>query len=362
MGRVKIGKAKYGNTQKKFWKLKDGESVYRILPPLGDLAQDGRWSVYYKIHYGYKNIAGKARPFESCLVVNRKSKIVEIPDAATERLDKLTAQLKIAKENKDEKAKEALFKLVGGQKSVYNCDNNHYMNAMDTQGNIGVLKLRHKAKLALDLVIKALRDKGTDPLSVDNGRFFVFTRNGSGMETTFNVSVYKEKLTVESVGEVERDVAHKLSDDILDRLGDEAAELQKLFKKPSSEEVAAIVKASELVTGITPGIDDILGIKTKGDGGGTSSEGEDEAYEDEAGDEETTELKAAPAQAAAAQTVVETPKAAVTQTPPVVETAKEAAAAPKAAAKAAPAAATQTTSEKLAGMSDADFLKSLGIS
>jgi len=311
MARVEIGKAKYGQTQKKFWKLKDGDSVFGILPPIGSLAQDGRWSVYYKVHYGYKNPAGKSRPFQSCLVENRKSKMIEVPDAANDRLAMLKGQLEAAKAAKNEKAQKALFQLVGGQKSLYNLDANHYVNAIDLQGNIGVLKLRHKAYLALKAEIDALRSKkNIDPLGLENRRFFVFNRTGSAMETNFKVTVYKKTINVEGVGEVEQDFVHNLSDDVLDRLGDEAAQLDRIFKYPTAEQVEQIVRESNITTGISPNIDEILGF-TKG-GQAAAADVEEIIEEDESQD-----APAAPAQAAPVAQAAPAPVAAA----PVVTTA-----------------------------------------
>lgn len=359
MARPKIGKAKYGFTQKKFWKLKDGEQVYGILPPLGDLASDGRWSVYYRVHYGYKNADNKSRPFQSCLEQNRKTKMIEVPDAAVERLDLLKGKLEAAKAAKDEKAKEALFKLYGGQKSIYNLDNNHYMNAIDLQGNIGVLKLRHKAKLALDEEIKKLRKKNIDPLGLENRRYFVFTRSGSGQETTFKVDIYKKPIQVQGLGEVEQEVSHNLSDDILDRLEDEAAKLDRLFKLPSSEEVARIVKESTLTTGVSVNIDEILGMAKEG-----STSGQEE-INDEPGDEEqqqevALDQAATPAPAQPVPVAAQPAPAPVQQAPAPMPAPVAAAPAPT-PAPAPKAAAPATTTEKLAEMSDKDFLASLGI-
>src|SRR5271156_1391683 len=98
---MKLGKAKYGAGKKTYFKLKEGDSIYRILPPLGELADDGIWSLYYKINYGYTNVSGKSRAFESSLVKNRKSEMIEVPDAAVERLDKLKGSLEAAKAKKD---------------------------------------------------------------------------------------------------------------------------------------------------------------------------------------------------------------------------------------------------------------------
>ncbi len=346
MARPVIGKAKYGSTQKKFWKLKEGDSIFGILPPLGDLASEGRWSVYYKIHYGYKNSAGKARPFQSSLVENRKTKMIEVPDAANDRLKMLKGQLEAAKAAGNEKAKEAIFKLFGGQKSIYNLDNNHYVNAIDLEGNIGILKLRHKAMLALQAEIAAARKKNIDPLGLSNRCYFVFNRTGNAMETNFKVTVYKKEIDIKDVGPVEQTVLHDLSDDILDRLGDEAAQLDRIFKAPTADEVAQIVKESELLTGVSPNIDAIL----KFGANGSAAAATEEIVEEEQEQEAPTAAQAAPEPVAqSAPTPAPAPAAAFVQPPVAV------AATPAPAAKPAPA------STPVAEQTDKAFLASLGI-
>lgn len=370
---LKIGTAKYGITQKKYFKLKDGESTFRILPPLGDLADEGRWSVFYKVHYGYKNTKGKLRVFQSSLVKNRKTKMVEVPDAAVERIETLKAKLEEAKASGNKAMVEKLGKLVSGQKPMYNLDSNHYLNVVDSQGNIGVLKLRHRAKQALDEEIKALREKGVDPLSVDNGRYFVFRRSGSGLDTTFAVRILKEKINIEGVGEVERDVVHKLNNELINRLGDEAAQLNKLFKEVSADDIKRIVESSDLLTGQSPVIDELFD-SAKGDGGSSSSDEGDEDYGDEEESSSSSSAAAAASttqaatttttQAAATQAPVQQAAPAQTQAaaPAKTETKTEAApaqaAAPKVEVKSNP---TQTTAEAVSEMSDDEFLKSLGL-
>lgn len=367
MSRPKIGKAKYGSTQRKFWKLKDGDQVYGILPPLGDLAAEGRWSVYYKVHYGYTNSAGKSRPFQSCEVKSRKAPyMVEVPDAASERLAMLKGQLEKAKAAGDEKAKEALFKLVGGQKSRYNLDNNHYVNAIDLQGNIGILKLRHKAKLALDEEIKALRKKDVDPLGLENRRFFIFTRSGKANETMFKVSVYKKTLNVAGVGDVEQEVKHDLTDDVLDRLASEAAQLDKIFKTPTAEQVAQIVKESNLMTGISANVDAILGFNNSA--ATETEEVVDDSADDEAAQEANAQVSASSTQATTTSLLNVGTQGATTQASNTVTTSVQSATAAGPMPVSAPAptpkaqaTAPKTTSEKLSEMSDAEFLASLGL-
>jgi hypothetical protein len=291
-------------------------------------------------------VAGKSRPFESCLVKNQK-KMVEVPDAAVERLDKLKASLEDAQERKDAKATELLLKLVGGQKSVYNLDNNHYMNVIDTQGNIGVLKLRHTAKKALDVVIRGLRDKGIDPLDPDNGRLFTFTRSGMGRDTTFACKVATKAIFIDGVGEVEQAIVHKLDEATIGRFKNEAVELQKLFKKPTAAQVDQIVAESKLQTGVSANIDAILGYKVE------EAAGDGDAESEETG--ETVNTETGEVIGALTGDVTASGPAPEAKVAPIVETKAEAKAEVR---KAAPAA---TTAQKVADMSDDEFMSSLGL-
>jgi len=363
---MKIGKAKYGGefVPTKYWKLKDGESTYRILPPLGELADNGIWSVFYRIHYGYRNSFGKMRVFQSSLVMDRASKMVTVPDAAIERIDKLKAELERVKAQGTNRMAIEKFKNLLQQ---YNLDSNHYVNAMDLQGNIGVLKLRHRAKQALDAQIKRLNAAGVDPLSPEDGRFLTFTRSGTGLDTTFQVSVATEEFDVPNVGRVKRDLVHRLTPEIISRLGSEARELNKLFKKISSDEIARIVKESDLETGRSPAVDEILDAKG---GGSDIDDGDDDsgghASGGSSGGGTSTGGASFSGTTAGNQTVtllasdstynMETTTSSVTplQTEMVGTT----------QASSAPSPSAQTTAQKVSSMTEEDFqkyLSSLGI-
>lgn len=328
-----FGKAKFTTNKRNWFKLKDGDNVYRILPPMGELAEEGRWSQFYSVHYGYKNSKNEMRTFVSPLVKNPKTRMIEVPDAALERINELTSRLEKAKKEKNEELVAQLLKLVGGPKSRYNLDSNHYMNVVDLQGNIGILKIRHKAKLALDAAIKKLRDSGVEPLDPENGRFFVFTRSGSARDTIYQVTVYKKKLNVEGVGLVEQDVVHTITDEIakrcvtLDKNGrylyKEAANLTTLFKKPTSEQVERIVKEGEKA------VDEILDARASRDTEETNYS-DDTEVEEEVSSAPVTKSASAPA-----------------ATPTVTATTST--------------ATHKTSAETISELTDEDFLKSLGL-
>jgi hypothetical protein len=300
---MELGKAKYGSGKKVF-KVQDGDNVYRILPPMGKLAKAGKWNMYYRVEWGYKNSAGKNRPFQDVRVVNRETKMVEVESAAHLRREalkeaktKLVAELR--KNPTDSTLKAKLNELNDAIKQ-YNLDSKYYMNAIDLNGQIGLLKIGHKAFMALKTEIDKLRKQGIDPLSVENGRFFNFNRSnatGNFQDTAYQVTPYKERVTVN--GETyEKDKVHKIDDAIIARLSDEAYELSNMYPEVTAAQVEAMVK------GGAAAVDQVLGA-----GDNRSADSED----DDGGSEEATTTTAT-ATAAAPITKTEVVAAAATET------------------------------------------------
>lgn len=253
--------------KKNHYKLKDGDVVARILPqPKGSAAEyNSAWSKFHSVHFGYKNVEGKFRPFESPLVKNNKTKMIEVADPALDRLNDLKTKLENAKAEMNAPLTAKLNTLVG-QKGVYNIDNNHHMNVMLLDGSIGELKLRHKAKLDLDREIKKLRSEGVDPLSFEDGRFFVFNRTGMGNETNFKVTTYTTKVEALVNGNkkmVDEPYSSKIGQDVLFCLENEGFDLETLFSKPTAEEVAQIVAESDLLNGRSPACDRLFDARWK---------------------------------------------------------------------------------------------------
>lgn len=243
--------------------------TFRVLPqpkgfPYGSMEYnntpfDSTWHKFHAVIFGYKNTEGKHRSFESPLVKNNKTKMIEVPCAATERVNELKAKLEEARVTGNAAIQPRLNALVG-LKGVYNIDNNHHMNVVLLDGTIGELKLRHKAFLALKVEIDKLRvgspdDVGFDPLSFQNGRFFTVTRSTAGRETTFNVSVYKEKVEVAGMGRLEKPLVHILTPEVLARLETDGFRLDDVCMKVTSDECAQIVAESDLMSGKSPACD-----------------------------------------------------------------------------------------------------------
>jgi len=238
---MKVGQAKFGS-QKKFFKFEDGDNVYRILPALGELADKGIWSKYYKVCWGYKNSEGRTKLFQDPRVVNRETKMVEVESAAFQRIEQL-------------KAKQAELKAGGADKATmdkmqsmlmrFNIEGKHHVNAVNLNGEIGLLKIGHKAKMALDAIVKKLREEeGLNVLGIENGLYVNFSRTGRGRDTLYQVNLYMQKVKANVNGQetvIEQRLTQTMNDAFISRLDQEAFELSDMYPAPTGEEVEAIV-------------------------------------------------------------------------------------------------------------------------
>lgn len=343
---MKLGKANYGS-QKKIFKIEDGDNVYRILPPMGELADAGTWAKYYAVVWGYKNSQGKNKPFVDPSEKNRSNGMLEHVSAALERRLKLEEQKE--KMKKAGATKEQMDKINEILKQ-FNIEKKFYVNAVNLKGEIGLLKIGYKVYKALTGdkqkgekgLIDRLMDKGVDPVSsLDNGRFFNLHRQGRGLDTQYTVTVYQENVEVN--GEVyQKDKVHKIDDALINRLEKEAFNLATLYPTPSLAEVERIVKEGPTA------VDAILGNNDQ-------SASEEMSSDDETVD--TSSLKSetkTEAESAPVETKTEAAPPVETKTEPVAETKTEAA--PK--QESAPAAPAKDASD----LDPDEFLKSMGVS
>lgn len=330
-----FGKASYGSGRKNYFKVKnDGkEVVVRILPPFGSLSEKGRWAAFYAVHFGYKDTKGKLRPFQSCEEKNHKTKMIEVVDPATQRIQNLRAKQEEAKKSNN----EVLAAQIGELLRRYNLNKKWYLNAVDLQGNIGIISIPHKQKMVLEEEIKKLQQQGVDPLSFDNGRFFAFSKSGSGITTVHSVRVYQESVEVPGHGTFMKDRVSVIDKAGQDRLANEATDLGDLYPTPTPEEILRMVQGNEA---------DVEAVMSRYSNSSSAGGSEEEDYEDEA-----------PAPAP-------TQRAVATPAPSLTPAAAPAVSAPISQPAAQPAAATQAPAATLGGqdiskLTNEEFLKML---
>jgi len=360
MGVVKSG---YGQKQRSIfkrgnqWKLVDGDVVFRILPVSDRFTTDPyKWNQYHAAIYGYKNTEGKHRLFESTL--QKKNKIITVPDAAVERIESLKAALLKAQAEGNGVLAKQLNELVG-QRGTYSVDKKYHMNVMNLEGAVGTLAIPYTSKAALDAEIDKLQAKGVDPLSLDNGRYFVFSRSNAGTKTTFSVRVLEEEVEVAGHGKLKKEVVGKDLTSLWPRIEEEMTDLFSIYQRITHEEIAQIVKESDLKTGKSPACNRIFDdrwktnreAKAASTGQAAPTQANDDTGPDDTGPDDTSDA------VDAVQALIQATPAA-----PYVPTVPKNVLPPKSTA---PIVTTpqpaQTTAQAVDEMSDEDFFKTIGV-
>jgi hypothetical protein len=253
---MKLGKPKYEQNTKNYFAFKKDQNTFilRVLPPMGDLADEGKWSVYHRVEFGHVDSDGRMKPFLSPRVVNY-NKMVEVESESHVRREKLKTQEAAAKDAGNKALQEQCYTML----RKYNQDAKHYMNAIDLNGNIGLFKIGHRGFQALKAEIEKLRSTGVDPVGIENGRFFVFSRSGKGRDTIYTVVEYKEKAEMlaadgtKVMGDIEK--PHAINEAIMGKLATDAFELNKVYPAVTAEEESRIIAEGPTA------VDAILGSK-----------------------------------------------------------------------------------------------------
>ena len=242
-------------TFEKPFKLEEGDNVFRILPAVTKTqGEKGRWNVYWAVHWGYKNSAGKLRPFASCEEKDYKTKTVTVVDPAVVRIEQLQ---RMYDEAKDQNNAVNMAKIAPLLKR-YTLNKKYYVNAMDMAGKISILPLPYTVKTELEKLLDRLnKEDKVNGLSPSNGRFFVIHRSGSGFQTKYSVRVAQKSESHPQYGTIKIDMVSTLNESDINRVINEARDLTTLFKKPTQAEIERMVREGE------PAVDEILGVGGK---------------------------------------------------------------------------------------------------
>ena len=272
---MKVGRPG-GENRKKTFKLegdkKLSQGVFRILPPLGSLADSGQWYKKYEVEWGYVGSDGRQKPFLSCRKIDfensyynedgKKIFPVLVESAAHLKRQEMKAKkaelvelLKAGKVSRDQ------FEKKMAQYDAYNLDVKFYLNAVNLNNEIGLLKVNSSFYKAL----KAAREKykqdndGKDLLDMYGGVYLTFRRTnetGKISDYVFEVTPYQE--TVEQNGmKFKVDKTHDMDDKFIARLEEEAHDLGDMYYMPTPEETERIVN------GTPQDVDAILGNKNR---------------------------------------------------------------------------------------------------
>jgi len=244
----KLGTTNYLRNQYKkrnYWKLEEGESIYRIIPPYASLAENGRWSYFWRIHFGFAGTDGRMKPV-ACIQAKDRNEMVTQSCPICE----FQTQLKLKeRELKERGENELTLKPIRERIRAVDPDSKHYINTMTLDGQLGVLKIPSRAMKALLSRIDKLRAEGIDPVNPEGGVFFVFRRTGMGLDTLHEVDVYTETVTVNGE-KYNRIKPAPLTEAVVNRITSDPSEvfdLPTMYKRLTAEELGMLVNGDASV-------------------------------------------------------------------------------------------------------------------
>lgn len=240
LGKYSFSTSKGGaSSKKKKFYLEKGSNIYRVLPPYGTLSSRGKIAQYWAVTW-VSGTKGK-RPVVSILEKSRDGAIIQRDPL----LDKIEAlRLQAAELEKNGSLSEEAIASMKKNLNAMSLDKAYYVNAMNSGGEVGVLKLKSTAWKALQERLAELDSAGIDPISPgsENGLFFNFKRTETDGKTVYSVDIHSKTFKDPVTGRmVTEPVPAPLSEEeMLTRMKAGAEDLTTLFTAKTPEEVALI--------------------------------------------------------------------------------------------------------------------------
>jgi hypothetical protein len=244
MSAFKIGTTKLDGGRKgsgkTFFKLEDGNNLFRILPPMWSLADSDRYYKYWRIHWGFSTSDGHQTPVV-CTERKDKNKVVVERCAICDMVEEAKRELNYLKENGA--SPEQLKTFEDSRINPYEGRGAYYVYAVNSAGEIGILQMKKTMKEAYEAKYRELSDEGIQADGV-NGVYMNFKRTGQGR--------YNTKYTVEVAMEADptnprskRYKEHVLTEDLINKIENTTQDLTKLYNYIPREEMEALAASSD---------------------------------------------------------------------------------------------------------------------
>ncbi len=244
------GRARKVNADNAYWRVKDGDNVYRVLPPFGKLKDyPNKWCYYEQIIWGFKGTNGKMRPFRSP-EQKQNGKVTLACPAIKWITSMVTAEaeaLKALKERKPALAKDEIENLMKVHKDFterFKIDKHFTVNVLRQDGQIGRLKLKIKHKQAFEAFCKEMvAKKNINPISATGGLWINFKKTKTGQsrnDIAYTVEAVMETKTIDGE-EFSTLKKAPLTDEVIKRMKTEAFELADSYKELTVDQVEQLV-------------------------------------------------------------------------------------------------------------------------
>lgn len=231
-------------------KVKNGNNVYRILPPFGE-SSNGYPFRKWQIIWGLADPSnGRVRPYASSLMAEKRDPVVEYVEELRARLDQMEGDLKAKGLDEKQVQKHAKYARLSKFIRDINPKTTYLYNAVDKSGTVGLLELKSKAhKKMKALMADYIRDYNQDPTSLnsaddDSGVWFNVKRTGDTFQTTeYDVEKVQTKQKVgASMSFV--DDRSALPDVVVQNFDNLAYDLGSVYKLNTYDELNEVLQAN----------------------------------------------------------------------------------------------------------------------
>jgi hypothetical protein len=242
IGKSSWGKGNFGNSgvssgSSWFYVEDNKDNVYRVLPPIKSLAQEGKVLKYYRTHRGFRGSDGRQKPFICIEQSDYKTKLIRTHCPVCDLVSELTQELEKARAKGATQEQLTEFR----NKNIFpiQVESKYYLNVVNQDGKIGILPIGSKMKNALEALAKEQEKKGRD-ISGMEGVFINFkkaTRYKGDRDAVHSVEIF---MRPDNDGSF-RYATHTITAEFAERIGKEAADLNNIFKSLDADQIARIV-------------------------------------------------------------------------------------------------------------------------
>lgn len=231
-------------------KVKDGNNVFRILPPFGENS-NGYPYRKWQIIWGLTDPdSGRPRPFASSMTSEKKCPVTEYVQQLKKKAEALKGQLAAAGVSEEDQKERlsSLNKLIQdlNPKTVY------IYNAADKSGEVGLLELKSTAQKKMKSEMTSyIQTYNQDPTSLnsedtDSGVWFNITRQGVGRDTEYDVKIVQSKIKSATGKIVFEDDRSPLADSIVENYDNLGYDLNAVYQVKTYDQLAEILEANML--------------------------------------------------------------------------------------------------------------------
>lgn len=229
-------------------KLKEGDNIFRILPPFG-ANHNGVLMAEWYLHWGFTDSKAKAKPIVCTKRYENYCPICEEANKAFTEKEEFIREYKSAdgKVNYKSLPEEIRIKYseLNEKFNQLRAQRNYYYNAVDDSGKVGILKLAKTAKDKLNAkILDAYTRLSFNPTSLENGCFIKIIKTKTG-NNTWDVS-YDVELVKRAVKEPDGTIVEKydvgsVSDWIKNNFSKVAIDTHNMYPIRTSAEIIKIM-------------------------------------------------------------------------------------------------------------------------